>query len=35
VAYYNYINRVANGLGLRTPIEQRLHATAALPAGSR
>lgn len=35
VAYYNYINRVANGLGLRTPIEQRLHATAALPVGSR
>ena len=35
VAYYNYINRVANGLGLRTPIEQRLHAVAALPAGAR
>jgi uncharacterized peroxidase-related enzyme len=35
VSYYNYINRVANGLGLRTPIEQRLHAVAALPAGAR
>ena len=35
VSYYNYINRVANGLGLRTPIEQRLHAVAALPVGAR
>jgi uncharacterized peroxidase-related enzyme len=31
-AYYNYINRVANGLGLRTRIEQREHALAAVPA---
>jgi uncharacterized peroxidase-related enzyme len=31
VAYYNYINRVANGLGLRTPIESRQHALAAVP----
>jgi uncharacterized peroxidase-related enzyme len=31
VAYYNYINRVANGLGLRTPIESRHHALAAVP----
>ena len=32
VAYYNYVNRVANGLGLRTRIEQRDHALAAVPA---
>jgi uncharacterized peroxidase-related enzyme len=32
VAYYNYVNRVANGLGLRTRIEQREHALAAVPA---
>ena len=32
VGYYNYINRVANGLGLRTRIEQREHALAAVPA---
>jgi uncharacterized peroxidase-related enzyme len=31
VAYYNYINRVANGLGLHTPIAERLHAVAAMP----
>jgi uncharacterized peroxidase-related enzyme len=31
VAYYNYINRVANGLGLRTPIHSRVHALAAVP----
>jgi uncharacterized peroxidase-related enzyme len=31
VAYYNYVNRVANGLGLRTRIEQREHALAAVP----
>lgn len=34
VAYYNYINRVANGLGLRTPIESRSDALNAVPAGS-
>lgn len=33
VAYYNYINRVANGLGLRTPIERRDDALHAVPAG--
>lgn len=32
VAYYNYINRVANGLGLRTPIESRRDALEAVPA---
>ena len=32
VAYYNYVNRVANGLGLRTRIERREHALAAVPA---
>lgn len=31
VAYYNYVNRVANGLGLRTPIESRQHALEAVP----
>jgi len=32
VAYNNYVNRVANGLGLRTRIERREHALAAVPA---
>jgi uncharacterized peroxidase-related enzyme len=31
VAYYNYVNRVAVGLGLRTRIEQPAHALAAVP----
>src|SRR5262249_25723373 len=34
VAYYNYINRVANGLGLRTRISAD-HARGALPRSSR
>lgn len=34
VAYYNYINRVANGLGLRTPIEDRSEALHAVPVGA-
>jgi uncharacterized peroxidase-related enzyme len=32
VAYYNYINRVANGLGLREPIESAREALGAVPA---
>jgi uncharacterized peroxidase-related enzyme len=32
VAYYNYINRVANGLGLRTTMSTVHEATRALPA---
>ena len=32
VAYYCYINRVANGLGLRTPVATLDEATRALPA---
>lgn len=32
VAYYNYINRVANGLGLRTPIPDPAHALRSVPA---
>ena len=31
VAYYNYTNRVANGLGLRTPVGSTREATLALP----
>ncbi len=31
VAYYNYVNRVANGLGLRTPIRDASHALASVP----
>jgi uncharacterized protein YciW len=31
VAYYGYTNRVANGLGLKTPIESAREATLALP----
>lgn len=31
VAYYNYVNRVANGLGLRTPIPEASHALASVP----
>jgi uncharacterized peroxidase-related enzyme len=34
VAYYSYINRVATGLGLRTPIPSA-HATAAMPHTNR
>jgi uncharacterized peroxidase-related enzyme len=32
VAYYNYINRVANGLGLREPISSAREALGAVPA---
>ncbi|WP_028063971.1 hypothetical protein [Solirubrobacter soli] len=32
VAYYNYINRVANGLGLREPIATAHEALGAVPA---
>jgi uncharacterized peroxidase-related enzyme len=32
VAYYCYTNRVANGLGLKTPIESAREATLAVPA---
>jgi hypothetical protein len=32
VAYYCYTNRVANGLGLKTPIADVREATLALPA---
>lgn len=32
VAYYNYINRVANGLGLREPIATAREALGAVPA---
>jgi uncharacterized peroxidase-related enzyme len=31
VAYYNYTNRVANGLGLRTEVGSTREATLALP----
>jgi uncharacterized peroxidase-related enzyme len=31
VAYYCYTNRVANGLGLKTPIETAREATLAVP----
>lgn len=31
VAYYNYINRVANGLGLRTEIATAKEALGAVP----
>jgi uncharacterized peroxidase-related enzyme len=34
VAYYNYINRVANGLGLHTPIPERRQALQAVPVGA-
>jgi len=32
IAYYNYINRVVNGLGLRTVMETEHEATQAVPA---
>jgi uncharacterized protein YciW len=31
VAYYNYVNRVATGLGLRRAVPDRSHALAAVP----
>ncbi len=31
IAYYNYINRVVNGLGLQTPMADEHEATRALP----